>query len=234
VEVMAGIALASKAQKQDVVAVALIDERALATGDLHEGLNFAAVHELPLVVMIEKRPADPASAASAAPAGGDHYQRLKSYGAPTVTVDGNDVLQVLQVVDTAVDRARAGRGPTVIEARTDGRTRFSMREDIVSVWPESASRFLGPGAGAAGEASRTQQKLALEDDALNDPVEQFEAFLIEHAQLRPEEQEEILIRVSRVVAEDVQRAERERPSDDASLTSGVFGPPTGQPADRTR
>ena len=232
VGVMAGVALAAKVQKQDAVAVVLIDERALATGDFHEGLNFAAVHELPLVVVIEKRPVEPEVAPSVAPAGEDHYQRLKSYGAPTVTVDGNDALQVLQVVETAVGRARAGRGPSVIEARTGGRTRFSMRGDIVSVWPESEGRFLGPCGEASGQAPRRQQRLALEDEALNDPVEQFEAFLIEHAQLRPEEQEEILARVTRVVAEDVRRAEEQDPSEGESLTSGVYGSPVGHLADR--
>jgi TPP-dependent pyruvate/acetoin dehydrogenase alpha subunit len=230
VGVMAGVALAAKVQKQDAVAVVLVDERALATGDFHEGLNFAAVHELPLVVVIEKRPVDPEVATSVAPAGEDHYQRLKSYGAPTVTVDGNDALQVLQVVETAVARARAGRGPSVIEARTGGRTRFSMREDIVSVWPESEGRFLGPCGD--GQAPRTQQRLALEDEALNDPVEQFEAFLIEHAQLQPEEQEEILARVTRVVAEDVRRAEEQDPPEAESLTSGVYGSPVADLADR--
>jgi 2-oxoisovalerate dehydrogenase E1 component alpha subunit len=230
VGVMAGVALAAKVQKQDAVAVVLVDERALATGDFHEGLNFAAVHELPLVVVIEKRPVDPEVATSVAPAGEDHYQRLKSYGAPTVTVDGNDALQVLQVVETAVGRARAGRGPSVIEARTGGRTRFSMREDIVSVWPESEGRFLGPCGD--GQAPRTQQRLALEDEALNDPVEQFEAFLIEHAQLQPEEQEEILARVTRVVAEDVRRAEEQDPPEAESLTSGVYGSPVADLADR--
>jgi 2-oxoisovalerate dehydrogenase E1 component alpha subunit len=230
VGVMAGVALAAKVQKQDTVAVVLIDERALATGDFHEGLNFAAVHELPLVVVIEKRPVEPEVAASVTPAGEDHYQRLKSYGAPTVTVDGNDTLQVLQVVETAVGRARAGRGPSVVEARTGGQTRFSMREDIVSVWPATEGRFLGP----CGEdrAPRTQQRLALEDEALNDPVEQFEAFLIEHAQLRPEEQEEILARVTRVIAEDVRRAEEQDRAEEESPTSGVYGSPVGHSADR--
>ena len=231
VGVMAGVALAAKTQKRDSVAVVLVDERALATGDFHEGFNFAAVHELPLVIVIEKKPVEPEVSAAVAPAGEDHYQRLKSYGVPTVMVDGNDALQVLQVVETAFGRARAGRGPSVIEARTEGRTRFSMREDIVSVWPESSGRFLGPCGEASGQAQRTQQKRVLEDQALNDPVEQFEAFLIEHAQLQPEEQEKILTRVTRLIAADVRRAEEERPPETESLTTGVYGPPADSVAD---
>ncbi|HLE21696.1 MAG TPA: thiamine pyrophosphate-dependent enzyme [Vicinamibacteria bacterium] len=219
VAVMAGVAFAAKVQRKDWVALALVDERALATGDFHEGLNFASVHQLPLVVVIEKKPLDPAAAAYVAPAGQNHYERLKAYGLPTVMVDGNDVLQVLQVVEAALERARIGKGPSVIEARTAGRTRFSMREDILAVWPASAQRFPEAGADEPGEG---QRKLAFEDRELNDPVDQFEAFLIEHAQMRPAEQKEILARVTKLIAEDVRRAEEEPPPASESPTTGVY------------
>jgi TPP-dependent pyruvate/acetoin dehydrogenase alpha subunit len=232
VGVLAGVALAAKAREEGSAAVALLSEEVLTTGDFHEGFNFAAVHVLPLVVVIEKKPLDPQVAAYLTPAGQSHYERLKAYGVPTVMVDGNDVLQVLQVAEAAFERARLGKGPSVIEARTAGRTRFSMRRDILNLWPESSRRFPGPGTG---EPEAGQQKLAFEDQALNDPVEQFEAFLLDHAQMQPEEQKEILDRVVELVTEDVRRAEEDSPLEPASLTSGVFHPasagsaPSGMP-----
>jgi len=222
VGVMAGVAFGAKTRSQSAVALVLMEEKGLNTGDFHEGFNFAAVHELPLVVVIEKKPFEPTVAASVAPAGEDHHQRLKSYGAPTITVDGNDALQVLQVVETAVGRARSGRGPSIIEARNEGRTRFSMREDIVTVCPEPLGRFLGPSGGIAAPLARTQPKLALEDDALNDPVEQFEAFLIEHAQLSPEEQDDVHARVTRLIAADARRAEEATSPEADSGSAGVY------------
>ena len=100
VAVMAGVAFAAKVQRKDWVALALVGERALATGDFHEGLNFASVHQLPLVVVIEKKPLDPAAAAYVAPAGQNHYERLKAYGLPTVTSFDPDGL-IGQVSDRA-------------------------------------------------------------------------------------------------------------------------------------
>ncbi len=197
--VMAGVGYAAKVQKKDSVALAMVSDRAVATGDFHEGVNFAVVHDVPLVVVVEKTPVGSRAPATHAPAGQRHYERLKAYGLPTVMVDGNDVLQVLQVVDAAVDRARSGKGPSLIEASAAGRSRFSMREDVFPLQRE---------VGAANEDDG-QQKLALGDDALTDPVEQFEAFLVEHAQIQRGEQEVILARVASVIGEDVARAEQE-------------------------
>jgi TPP-dependent pyruvate/acetoin dehydrogenase alpha subunit len=209
VGVMAGVAFAAKVKEENTVAVALVKERAVATGDFHEGLNFAAVHQLPLAVIVEKAPLGSRAPASTVPAGQKHYERLKAYGVPTVMVDGNDLLQVLQVVEAAVERARSGKGPSLIEARTAGRTRFSMREDVVSLRDERGG-------------SRGQQKLAFEDEALNDPVDQFEGFLIEHAQIGPDEQEEILGRVAKLISEEVRRVEEEPPPDPESLREGIY------------
>ena len=200
--VMAGVAYGAKVLKKERVALALVNHRALATGDFHEGLNFASVHDVPLVVLVEKTPVGLGAPATHIPAGPNHYERIKAYGLPTVMVDGNDVLQVLQVVDAAVKRARAGKGPSVVEATTDGRTRFSMCEDVSALLDDPSD---SPGG-------------AVDDEELSDPVEQFEAFLIEHAQIESAEQEVILARVASEISKDVGRAERE-PRPVASLAS---------------
>jgi len=92
-------------------------EGSTSEGDFHEGMNFAGLHKLPVIFMIENNlysisvPSDQQIA-------GDLADRATGYGIPAVSVDGNEVLDVYEAVRTAADRARAGGGPTFIEART--------------------------------------------------------------------------------------------------------------------
>jgi pyruvate dehydrogenase E1 component alpha subunit/2-oxoisovalerate dehydrogenase E1 component alpha subunit len=100
----------------DAVAVlALFDERADATGDLHNALNFAGVFRVPCVFLCRRFPESPSRAsASHATVGADSL--ALSYGIASASVDGTDALAVLTVVRAALARARAGRGAVFIEA----------------------------------------------------------------------------------------------------------------------
>ena len=118
VPVMAGIALAARMQRRRTVAMTYIGDGATSTGAFHEGLNFAAVQRLPLVVIAENNGwaySTPFRKQTAAKCLAD---RAAAYGIPGVTVDGNDVVAVFEAARTAVDRARAGEGPTLVEAKT--------------------------------------------------------------------------------------------------------------------
>lgn len=118
VPVMAGIALAARMQRRRTVAMTYIGDGATSTGAFHEGLNFAAVQKLPLVVIAENNGwaySTPFRKQTAAKCLAD---RAAAYGIPGVTVDGNDVVAVYSAARTAVARARAGDGPTLVEART--------------------------------------------------------------------------------------------------------------------
>jgi TPP-dependent pyruvate/acetoin dehydrogenase alpha subunit len=118
VPVMAGIALAARMQRRRTVAMTYIGDGATSTGAFHEGLNFAAVQKLPLVVIAENNGwaySTPFRKQTAAKCLAD---RAAAYGIPGVTVDGNDVVAVFTAARAAVDRARAGEGPTLVEART--------------------------------------------------------------------------------------------------------------------
>jgi TPP-dependent pyruvate/acetoin dehydrogenase alpha subunit len=89
-----------------------------STGAFHEGLNFAAVRRLPVVVVIENNGyaySTPVAKQTRQP---DFSRRGPAYGVPGVKVDGNDVLAVHAAAREAVQRAREGGGPTVIEAET--------------------------------------------------------------------------------------------------------------------
>jgi 2-oxoisovalerate dehydrogenase E1 component alpha subunit len=92
-------------------------EGASNQGDVHEGLNFAAIHDLPLIFVVENNGyaiSVPAAMQCAVP---DVAMRASGYGIPGVVVDGNDVLAGYEAARAAVDRARAGDGPTLIEAK---------------------------------------------------------------------------------------------------------------------
>lgn len=118
IPVMAGIALAARMQKRDLVTMTWIGDGGTSTGAFHEGLNFAAVQKLPLVIVAENNGwaySTPFHKQTAARCLAD---KAAAYGVPGESVDGNDVLAVHASARRAVDRARSGGGPTLIEAVT--------------------------------------------------------------------------------------------------------------------
>ncbi|MDR0266581.1 thiamine pyrophosphate-dependent dehydrogenase E1 component subunit alpha [Paenibacillus sp.] len=110
-----GIALAAKMRKQDIVSFVTFGEGSSNQGDFHEGLNFAGVHKLPVVVMCENN-----QYAISIPVhkqlGGKVSDRALGYGFPGFRVDGNDALAIYKAVKEARERAIRGEGPTLIEA----------------------------------------------------------------------------------------------------------------------
>jgi TPP-dependent pyruvate/acetoin dehydrogenase alpha subunit len=132
VGVMAGVAFSAQVQHQDRVALALVSDEAVATGDFHEGLNFAAVRKAPLVVVVVRFPsAGRAGGSAAGPEVSQLYERARGYGVTSLPVDGSDLLQVVEVVDTAFERSRAGGGPTLIEAPVRSSTRYVGNDDAL-------------------------------------------------------------------------------------------------------
>jgi TPP-dependent pyruvate/acetoin dehydrogenase alpha subunit len=112
VSVLAGWALSAGRQREQRAALALVTEEAVATGDFHEGVNFAAVWRVPLVMVVLRfsvrgRMASPL------------HERVRGYGLTSLPVDGSDLLQVVQAVGASMDRARRGGGPSLIEATVE-------------------------------------------------------------------------------------------------------------------
>jgi TPP-dependent pyruvate/acetoin dehydrogenase alpha subunit len=131
IPVMAGVALAGKMRGRTSVALTYIGEGASSTGDFHEGMNLAAVLDLPLVLIIENNRYAYSTPAHRAAAIADFAARARSYGIPSEVVDGNDVLAVYRATVRAVKRARAGDGPSIIEAKT---MRMQGHSDADSPW----------------------------------------------------------------------------------------------------
>ena len=118
VPVMAGIALHFKQTRQPRVGLVYVGDGAMSTGSFHEGINFAAVQRLPLVVVGENNGYAYSTPTRRQTAVRFLVDKAAGYGIPGVQADGNDVLAVYEVTRAAVDRARAGGGPTLIELMT--------------------------------------------------------------------------------------------------------------------
>ncbi len=129
VPVMAGIALTFKLRGERRVGLVYIGDGATSTGTFHEGLNFAAVQRVPLVVIAEYNRWAYSTPPEKQFAVKDLAEKVKAYGVPGVTVDGNDVLAVYEATRFAVERARAGHGVHVIEVKTYRRKGHAEHDD---------------------------------------------------------------------------------------------------------
>src|SRR5207247_8211173 len=112
-----GIALAAKIRGTDQVAMTSMGEGASNQGDFHEGLNFAAIQKLPVVVMIENNGYAISVPARLEVSIENVADRASAYGIAGVVVDGGDVLACYKAGKEAVDRARSGGGATILEAK---------------------------------------------------------------------------------------------------------------------
>lgn len=136
VPVMAGIALTFKLRREPRVGMVYVGDGAMSTGAFHEGLNFAAVQRVPLVVVCENNGYAYSTPTRLQTAAKNLMDRAVGYGVPGVQADGNDVLAVYQVTREAVDRARNGGGVTLIELVTY-RRRGHAEHDNQSYVPAS-------------------------------------------------------------------------------------------------
>ncbi|MBS1271832.1 MAG: Acetoin:2,6-dichlorophenolindophenol oxidoreductase subunit alpha [Candidatus Marinimicrobia bacterium] len=118
ISVAAGAALASKIKKSGQVAIHFIGDGTSSIGDFHEGLNFASVMELPVVYIIENNQYAYSTPNSKQYACDWIAQRAHGFDMPGIVVDGTDVVEMYRVTKWAVERARRGEGPALIESQT--------------------------------------------------------------------------------------------------------------------
>jgi pyruvate dehydrogenase E1 component alpha subunit len=135
IPVAAGVALGLRRQGKGRVAMTWFGEGAASRGDFHEGVNLAAVLRVPVVFVCNNNQfaySTPLGRQTLVP---DIAVRAAGYGIPGVTVDGNDVLAVYRAAREAVERARRGEGPTLIECKTM-RIRGHSEHDDASYVPK--------------------------------------------------------------------------------------------------
>jgi pyruvate dehydrogenase E1 component alpha subunit len=114
----AGLAYASKILKKDEVVLTMIGDGGTSTGEFYEGLNFGAVFDVPMVVIIQNNQYAISTPRAKATKSATLAQKAIAFGIPGVQVDGNDILAMYAVTKEAVDYARKGNGPVLIEAVT--------------------------------------------------------------------------------------------------------------------
>jgi TPP-dependent pyruvate/acetoin dehydrogenase alpha subunit len=140
VPVLAGVALAGRMLGRKLVAMTYVGDGATSTGDFHEGMGIASVMRLPLVVIIENNRWAYSTPVAAQSLLTDLADKARAYGVPQGVVDGNDVLAVHEATARAVDLARQGKGPVLLEAKTMRMRGHSEHDDAWYV-PEEERRF---------------------------------------------------------------------------------------------
>jgi TPP-dependent pyruvate/acetoin dehydrogenase alpha subunit len=199
IPVAAGVALALKQRGSDRVVINFIGDGGTSTGDFHEGLNMAAVLRVPLVLIIENNGYAFSTPASEQYAAANLADRGAAYGIPGVRVDGNDPLEVLDRVSTAVARARKGGGPTLVEARLGRMRGHSEGDDSLQLLPED-------------ERKRYEEE---------DPLLRFEEKLLTKKVVTRAYLDDITGRCSQLLLEIVDRALASKDPDPADATRGL-------------
>lgn len=124
-----GAAYAARVLGEDSVAVCFFGDGATSEGDTHEAMNIAGVHTLPVVFVCENNGYAISVPAAQQVAGGSVAARAAAYGMPGILVDGTDALGVYAAAREAIERARAGGGPSLIEATVPRMTPHSSQDD---------------------------------------------------------------------------------------------------------
>jgi 2-oxoisovalerate dehydrogenase E1 component alpha subunit len=150
-----GMAMAARIQKKDDVALVYFGEGATSTGQFHVGMNFAAVYKAPCIFFCRNNGWAISTSKEKQTASSTFAVKAVAYGMPGILVDGNDLLAIIAVMQDAVARARAGEGPTLIEARTYRRGGHSSSDD--------PSAYRDPAEAAGWEA--------------HDPIERWRRYL---------------------------------------------------------
>ena len=140
IPVMAGVAIAGRYLGQKIVTMTWIGDGGSSTGVFHEGLNFAAVQKAALVLILENNQWAYSTPVRRQVPVENLADRAKAYGVASYIVDGNDVVAVYTAAKEAVDRARAGGGPILIEAKTF-RRRGHAQHDPAEYVPKDVREF---------------------------------------------------------------------------------------------
>jgi pyruvate dehydrogenase E1 component alpha subunit/2-oxoisovalerate dehydrogenase E1 component alpha subunit len=199
IPVAAGIAMGARMRGRDLVAMAWIGDGATSTGAFHEGLNFAAVQKLPLVVVAEDNKYAYSTPVSKQMAIARIDERAAAYGIPHELVDGNDMLAVYDAAKRMVDAARAGQGASLLGVDT--------------------MRMLGH---AQHDDARYVPKELVAEWSRRDPLARFRTTLLDRAAAREAEIDGIDRIAKSYAAGEADAAEAAPPPDPATVTRGVY------------
>jgi pyruvate dehydrogenase E1 component alpha subunit len=197
--VVVGCGLAFRIRSESRVAVGWFGEGSSARGDCHEAMNFAGVHRLPVVFVCDNNQWAYSTPTHLEYAAERLSDRARAYGFGGVTVDGTDVLAVYREAKRAIEQARAGGGPTLIESLTLRMEGHAVHDDasyvpreLLSAWEE------------------------------RDPVWRYRLWLAENVDFTEAEDEDLRAEVKALLADALRRAEASPLPEPASLVDGVY------------
>ncbi|MFZ2490217.1 MAG: thiamine pyrophosphate-dependent dehydrogenase E1 component subunit alpha [Thermoanaerobaculia bacterium] len=199
IPVMAGITLAGRMLKRNLVGLAFIGDGGSSTGAFFEGMNFASVQKLPLVVVVEDNGFAYSTPTYKQTAARTLADKAYAFGCHGETVDGNDVLAVYGATNRAVERARNGDGVTLLEVKTFRMKGHAEHDNQAYVPPE-----------------------IIEEWQARDPLVRFERVLLELGVASAAEFDAIQQRVRREVDVATDEAERSPMPDPSEAALGLF------------
>ncbi len=199
-----GAALSSKMRRSNQVVACFFGDGATSRGPWHEALNMAALFRLPVLFVNENNQYASTTPASYGVSVVDVADRAAGYGMPGVVVDGNDVLAVREATLVAVERARSGEGPSLLECKT--------------------YRWKGHYIGDP-EQYRSKEEVAGWRERC--PIRRFQSLLLERGAMQPAEIEEISRRVDEEVAAAVRFAQESPFPDPDEALEDLFVNPQG-------
>jgi TPP-dependent pyruvate/acetoin dehydrogenase alpha subunit len=197
--VAVGCALAFRIRGEERVAVAWFGDGSSARSDTHEAMNFAGVRQLPVVFICDNNQFAYSTPTHLEYACERIADRAAAYGFQGVTVDGTDVLAVYREAARAIEKARAGGGPTLVECVTLRMEGHAAHDDALYVPKEMLAAW-----------------------KKQDPVEKYRAWLSEHAAFGPDEDERLRAEVTALLRDAVRRAEASPLPDGSTVTDGVY------------
>jgi pyruvate dehydrogenase E1 component alpha subunit len=200
--VAVGCALAFRIREEPRVAVGWSGEGAMARGDAHEAMNFAGVRRLPMVFICDNNQWAYSTPTHLEYAVEHLADRAQAYGFEGVVVDGTDVLAVYREAKRAIDKARAGGGPTLLECMTLRMEGHAVHDDAFYV-----------------------PKELFEEWAKRDPIERYRTWLREQAEMTDDEEEQIGVSVKRLLSDALEKAEASPMPDPHDLLEGVYATP---------
>ncbi|MGQ5720326.1 thiamine pyrophosphate-dependent dehydrogenase E1 component subunit alpha [Rhizobiales bacterium] len=200
IPIAVGAALSAKKQKNGKVVISFFGDGANNEGAFHEALNMASVWKLPVVFVCENNGYGMSTSTKRSTAVENIADRAVAYNMPGVIVDGNNLSDVAEATHEAVERARRGEGPTLIENKT-----YRLRGHSKS------------------DRNRYRTKEEIEDWATNrDPIARFEADLKEYGFINDAEIETIRTNVEKEIADAIEFAKNSPAPDLHNLTRDVY------------
>ena len=199
IPIAVGVALSMKKQKRQSVVVSFFGDGANNEGAFHEALNMASIWKLPVIFVCENNGYGMSTSTERSTAVKNVAERAEAYAMPGVIVDGNSFADVAQASFDAVERARRGEGPTLIESKTY-RIRGHSRSD----------------------RNRYRTKEEIEAWQARDPIHGFETELVELDLVSPSEIEAIRAEVEREIADGIEFAKASPEPSVDELTRYVY------------